>query len=141
MAGALHGAADLSNPMTNWSILRWMPESVVLGFAFLAVGLIFGRPSARAQRRVAGALVAWLQGCPLPESRFPLPSAVEATYQALCRDVRAAAGGTLAFTMASSVVPAHLLRDDPAAVWTSMADPVAGQSPFSAAAATGRVAP
>ncbi len=54
LSGTVHGAADLANPSTTWAILRWMPESVVLGMAFLAVGLVFGRPTARAQRLVAG---------------------------------------------------------------------------------------
>ena len=89
------------------------------------------------QRRVAGAVVAWLQGCPLPECRIPAPSAVEAMYQRLCRDVRGPGGCPPAFPMAPTAVPAHLLQDDPAAVWRTMAGASTSQT-FSAAAASGR---
>jgi hypothetical protein len=54
LTGAMQGAVSAIGIGSNWTILRWMPESVLLGVSFLAVGLVFERPTAWGQRRAAG---------------------------------------------------------------------------------------
>ena len=54
LAGVVHGLAFPDPNLLVRSILRWMPEGFMLGLAFLAAGLVFGRPASLAQRRAAG---------------------------------------------------------------------------------------
>ena len=94
------------------------------------------------QKRMAGALLAWLGGAPLPDGAFPRPSTVAGHYQQLRQGVLT--GAAHSFPMATQVLPDAIVSDDPSMVWPFLAQDLPAPPAFAStnsAAATGRRAP